>query len=187
MGLSFSYTTLPAVGEVVSGDAVLIRQEEGLDFFALLDVLGHGAEAAKVAQGALSYLQKAPLDAGIASLVEGLHNELRGTRGAAAMIVLVQQDQLQGCGVGNVALRSFGTNLPIVSTPGVLGLRLSRLRSFQGRLLSKTRLVAFSDGISNRFHEKDLEARSPKAACDHLFSTYRKPQDDATVLVVDVL
>ena len=186
MGLQFHHLITPAVGESRSGDAVLIRQERGRDLFAVFDVLGHGPEAAKVADLALLHLSKAPLEHGVLTLVEGLHLCLRGTRGAAALLFVAHEGRVEGCGVGNVMLRSFGSALPIVLSPGVLGQRLPRLRLFQGPLLAKTRLVAFSDGISGKFTEQEMLGLSTRSACEHLLLKHRKILDDATALVIDV-
>ena len=48
----------PCRGEIVSGDAVVVKETEGACFAAIVDVLGHGREAGDVAVVCERYLAK---------------------------------------------------------------------------------------------------------------------------------
>jgi negative regulator of sigma-B (phosphoserine phosphatase) len=183
--LAAEFLTLPRDGEAESGDVALVRREEETTLLAVVDALGHGARAATAAGIAAAYLGDAPLERGIVSLVEGLHERLRGTRGAAAMILLVARGRLEGCGVGNVEARGVGTRVPTVLTPGVLGAQMTRLKVFDAELSARGRIVVFSDGISSRVGLDDVAALGAADACRALMDRYRRPADDATVLVTD--
>jgi negative regulator of sigma-B (phosphoserine phosphatase) len=102
------------------------------------------------------------------------------------MLLLLRHHNVEGCGVGNVALRSYRAHVPAILTPGVLGGSLTRLRLFQGEVAIGDRLVIFSDGISSRFDEEGKRSAPALAICQAIMERHRKPHDDATVLVTDI-
>lgn len=178
--------TRPRRGETANGDAVVVRIEPAAALFAVVDALGHGAEAAKVAQAACRALDAAPLHRGAGKLLEDVHEVLKGTRGAAAMVCVVANGRLSGCGVGNVEMRTLVSSLPIVLSQGVLGGKVRTFRVFEGPLAPQDRYVLFSDGISARFHLSDVRGRPATEASEWLLKEYGRDHDDSTVLVVDV-
>lgn len=181
------HRSLPREGEVECGDIAIVRATAEATLIAVIDALGHGPHAAATAQLAATHLAEAPLDRGIVSLVDGLHAALRGSRGTAAMILLLMPDgRLEGCGVGNVELRSIGSHVPAVLSPGVLGASITRLRAFQAHVTSGDRLVIFSDGLSSRMELDRVRGLTPGQACDELMTRYRRSHDDSTVLVTDI-
>jgi negative regulator of sigma-B (phosphoserine phosphatase) len=182
---SISSSTLPARGETSNGDATLVRQEDGITLIAVIDVLGHGVEAAKVAELATSYLRGIPLARARDAMI-GLHEHLRGTRGAAATICILTGRHLDGCGVGNVELRVLGTQVATLLTPGILGHRLHRLREFASTLAFDDRLIFFSDGISSRVPFGEMRKLAPRDACHTIMQQHRRPHDDATILIADL-
>jgi negative regulator of sigma-B (phosphoserine phosphatase) len=184
--LSLFHISLPKLGEHVSGDAVVTRVEQGATLLAVVDSLGHGPAAAVVADRAREFLDKVPLEKTARSLTEGLHDALRGTRGAAAMCCLIKNGRLEGCGVGNVELRTLTSRVPVVLTPGILGVSLQRTRVFEGALVSRARLFLFSDGLSPRMDLLMCERLSTAEACKALMERYRRSHDDATLLIADV-
>ena len=185
MKLAIAHQTAPCSGEISSGDAAVIRDEDDVTMLALVDVLGHGPEAAQVAAIAVRYLSSAPL-ATAAGVMVGLHDALRGTRGAAAAVCLLRDDRLDGCGVGNVEVRVLGSPVAILLTPGIVGQRMHRLREFSGRLATGDRLVCFSDGIQSQTPFSELRRLPPKEACTIIMKNHRRSYDDATVVVADV-
>jgi negative regulator of sigma-B (phosphoserine phosphatase) len=191
MSLKFSHATRPKVGEKVNGDAVVARFAGRRGLLAVVDALGHGPVAAKVAARAAQYLESVPLDHELRAILSGLHAELRDTRGAAAMVCSLDLGdardggRIDGCGVGNVELRITGSNVPIVLSPGVLGGSVRQFRFFQGTLHQRSRLIMFSDGISARFMIDSLRALSPHEASTRLLSDHGRDHDDATALVAD--
>ena len=181
------HRSVPREGERECGDIAVTREADGTTLVAVVDALGHGPLAAAAARIAADHLLAAPLDRGLVALVEGLHAALKGSRGAAAMIVLLAPDgRLHGCGVGNVELRSIGARVPAVLTPGILGASINRLRTFEARVATGDRLVIFSDGLSSRMELDRLRGLTPGETCDALMTQYRRPHDDSTVLVTDL-
>lgn len=186
MKVTVEYLTVPREGETENGDAALVRRAGEGVLIAVVDALGHGAHAAKAAKVALEWLAEAPLGRGIRPVIDGMHERLRGTRGAAAMLLLLSRDRLEGCGVGNVGLRAYNAQVPAMLTPGVLGATLNRLRIFQATVGAQTRMILYSDGISSRFDDEGKKGAPALATCQAIMARYRKPHDDATVLVTDV-
>lgn len=76
--------------------------------------------------------------------------------------------------------------MPVVLTPGVLGVQVVRLRVFQTALTPGTRLVIFSDGLSPRMDLERVERLPAEPAARALLERYRRSHDDATLLVADL-
>ncbi len=183
VGISFR----PCAGETACGDVAVARPTADGLLFGVVDALGHGDGAAAVAADALRSLLAVPLRGGVAGVLAVLDAALRGGRGAAALLCIAHDDAIEGCGVGNVELRSTGMRLPVVATPGVLGRGPAvRPRIFSARLVAGARLVLFSDGVSARLRPDEDRALPAQAASAALLGRWAKPTDDATVLVADV-
>jgi phosphoserine phosphatase RsbX len=185
-GLLIASASLPKDGERVSGDRIMIRHYAEGSMIAVVDVLGHGPKASGVADLAAAYLHE--LDslprAGPSSVLEGLHGALRGTRGAAAMVCVIKGDGIEGCGVGNVELRSVGVSMPVVLTPGILGAKVRQYRAFAGRLSAGAVVFVFSDGISRHSPFQKLSRFGVEKACRALIDEHRHSHDDASAVVL---
>lgn len=186
MKATVEFVTVPREGEQENGDAAVVRRTDDHLLVGVIDALGHGERAAEAARAGVRYLDDARLDRGLRPVIEGLHERLRGTRGAAAMLLLFQEQKLEGCGVGNVALRAYRARVPAMLTPGVLGGSVTRLRLFTAEVAPGDRIILFSDGISSRFEEESTRSSSALATCQAIMERHRKPHDDATVLVTDI-
>lgn len=182
---SVAWITRPRSGESSNGDAVVVRRAESTVLVAVIDALGHGPKAAAIAASSSEYLDQAPRGSA-PELVHGLHKILQGTRGAAALVLLLSHDGIEACSVGNVELRSRSARLPFVLTPGVLGVRLRAPKVCTVGPPVADRFVLFSDGISGQFDMKALSKHSPPELATHIFTSHRHSHDDATVVVVDV-
>jgi phosphoserine phosphatase RsbX len=142
--------------------------------------------AADVAERGRAHLERIELTLDAGRVMQSLHQELRGTRGAAATLCLMQGSSVSGCGVGNVELRAQGCQLPISLNPGILGQNVRQMRVFEGELRAGNRLVFFSDGISSRLDLERVRHLPPHDACRQIFGNYRKSHDDATLVIADV-
>jgi negative regulator of sigma-B (phosphoserine phosphatase) len=180
------HIVIPRDGCAESGDAALVRTEDGVSLIAVVDALGHGPHAAEVANIAVAKLQQAPVREGVRPIMEQLHAALRGTRGAAATVILSDGLSVEGCGVGNVEVFAVGARVPVVLTPGILGSRVQSFKTFEAKIPLGVRLVFHSDGITSAVARSDLRALSAKSICESLMAKYRRPHDDATVLVADL-
>ena len=181
-----AHRTLPKLGEHANGDAVVLRVEGEAAMVAAIDALGHGELAQQAADKAVAFLRGWPLDGELRECMQGLHEALRGSRGAAASVCLLHEAELTFCGVGNVEVRCFGSKAPILLSPGVLGARVQNFRMCRGTLAAGTRLVLFTDGISQRAPLESLRQLEPEALCAELIEHHRKTSDDATVVTCDL-
>ena len=184
--LNVAYIVRRKPGEIACGDAVVIRQESPVEMLAVIDALGHGVHAARVAAMAEIFLSGIDLTLGAVAVLEGLHLHLRNTRGAAASVALFTEGAIEFCGVGNVEARCWGSRPPLMVIPGVLGHRVGTIRSFQGELNGGDRLVMFSDGLRARFDLRFHQDLDPDALCKKLLSEFGREHDDAAVVVADV-
>ena len=181
------HLSLPRAGEKANGDHALLRHEQnGHALFAVIDGLGHGPEAEAVSRRAGAYLERVPLDVSLADIMDQLHAELGGSRGAAATVCVLKGSELDVCAVGNVELRSGDIRFPLVYSAGILGVSVRRFRICSSTLARPARFVAFSDGIHARASTDDVRQLTPADACHFIMKRYRRDNDDATVLIADL-
>lgn len=181
------HASLPKVGEYANGDRPFYREDgQGRHLFAVIDGLGHGPEAEAATLAGLRFLNEVSLDTSLELLMPGLHDSMRGTRGAAGAVCLVRGNELSACAVGNVELRPQRADVPLVSSAGILGVRVQKFRVCKATLAGPCRLVVFSDGLTNPTSISEFQGASPQLACDGLIHRHRRSYDDATVLIADL-
>jgi hypothetical protein len=176
-----------------SGDLHLVTLLPHGALVALIDGLGHGAEAAEAARQAVSLLLERPR-ASVGQLFEHCHEGLRKTRGAVMTVAALdsKHSTLAWCGVGNVD----AVLLP--STPdrkrcaigcrgGVVGYRLPPLKVDTLPLFPRDLLVFATDGIGDGFVQSIRVEDSPQLIADTVLAKCGKRTDDALVLVVRYL
>jgi negative regulator of sigma-B (phosphoserine phosphatase) len=187
VNLITAHVSTPKPGEVVNGDALLVREDlSGRVLLAVIDGLGHGRKAADASQAAILRLNQVGLDQPLLDILKLVHQDLRGTRGAAATVCLLGEGRLEACAVGNVQLSSSGVSLPLVLSAGVLGHQVGTFRICRVDVPPRYRLMLYSDGISTRVRWSELANLPPAAACEAVYAQYRRAEDDATILVADV-
>jgi|GEM_PF-1691405 len=170
-------------GEARSGDAVVVRHDGDVHLLAVVDALGHGDLAADVADAAVAVLHDVDLGAPPSQWMEHLHVHLRGSRGAAATAVRVHGRVVEGCGVGNVELRSSNGGVSAMLSPGVLGHQVAAFRPFAGSLGDGERLLLFSDGLSRRVRLQDVAHLAPPAAVRKVVDAFGQAHDDQSALL----
>ncbi len=185
-GWIMAQRSVPKDGERANGDAVVLRSEGDRALVAVIDGLGHGEAAALAAGRAADYLLAMALTDTLDAAMHGMHELLRGTRGAAATVCLLHGARVVCCGVGNVEVRCFGGKLPVLLSPGVLGARVQKFRICQAELTVDSRLIVFSDGISQRSPFETMRHLNVEDMCDVVIREHRKPSDDATVVACDL-
>lgn len=179
--------------EPACGDAGLVVADESACFVALLDVLGHGPQAAEVAGVAEAYLAahcREPLP----ELMQGLHEHLKGSRGLVAFLARFDLDTGLFCyvGIGNIAAKVFGPDDPasLLSKDGVIGYMMSTPREKSVRLLPRDIVLLCSDGVREHFDPLDYpgllsgDAQTITAA---VLDRLSKTGDDASCLVLRCL
>lgn len=185
--MNVAHVSLPKTGEKANGDRPYHRADaEGRNLIAVIDGLGHGHDAQLAALAALRYLGEVPLDTPFEELMQSLHGSMRGTRGAAGTVCISSGPDFVACSVGNVELRPFRADIPLISSAGILGVRVQKFRICRTKIERACRIVIFSDGISNPTSINEFQNVPPKPACDGLLLRHRRTYDDATVLIADL-
>jgi phosphoserine phosphatase RsbX len=185
--MQVAYGSLPKLGENANGDRPFHRQDgEGRHLLAVIDGLGHGLEAQAAALAALRYLTEVPLTRRLEDVMPELHEAMRGTRGAAGTVCMASGSDLTACAVGNVDLRLLRGDIPLISSAGILGVRVQKFRVCRTTIQAACRLVIFSDGITNPTSLGEFQNATPQLACDGILQRHRRTYDDATVLIADL-
>ena len=132
-----SAASRPYPTEVANGDAWHVDWQPAGCRIAVIDGLGHGPAAAEAASRARDALAGAP-EADPIEALRHCHGALRGTRGAAVSVVLLDfmANRLIYAGVGNVEARlvANGRTVRMPSMRGIVGATLPTLRSFEEAL-----------------------------------------------------
>lgn len=178
-------------GESVSGDAYVLQPTSRGTFIAVLDALGHGAEAAEAAAVARRCLEE-EAHSSLLGLMARCHQRLQGTRGVVMSLAFFDslEPSLTWLGVGNVAgvlLRRDAHVIPgqevLLLRGGVLGDHLPRLQAAILPIGAGDTLVMATDGIRGGFADHlPLEGR-PREIADHILRHHYRGGDDALVLV----
>jgi len=186
---------VPLGGYQNSGDALAFRSGSGRHTVMLADGLGHGDAAAEASDLAVRFVLANGGDAP-ASLLRGLHEVLRRTRGAAVALADIDESghRITFCGVGNVGARLYGGGRwdALLSRPGIVGAFAMRTPAPVARDWTPgDMLVLHSDGLPSRWVPLGVERlRGHDAAvvAGTVFrdasSAARPLRDDTTVAVV---
>lgn len=186
--LEHSSVNRPCLGERVSGDTALVKEVPGGWLAAVVDVLGHGEDAHKLACQIETWLET-HASGDVAGVMERLHQRLKGTRGAVAGLCFVTDGgKLHYAGTGNTAVRRFGSSeTRLVSRDGVLGQSMRTPHPQSLELAPDDVVLLHTDGVSERFgleeypamlhHETPLVARS-------VVRRFAKDHDDATCIAL---
>ncbi len=188
--LAWGAVCVPIRGQEVSGDAWAVDEAPGRTRILVVDGVGHGLHAFDAAQQALSGFHRMSGEGPEPSL-RALDQDLRGTRGAAAMTVDISwpEREMRYAGVGNIAgmvLAPGQRGTGLVSHPGALGQTTRRFQEFKHRWPDKALLVLHSDGLSSRWDLETypgLSQRDPSLIAGVLYRDFHNRNDDVVVLV----
>lgn len=179
-------------GQMRSGDAFLVQQTESGVLLGVIDGLGHGDEAADVAQCAVASLRKTAGHS-LKSSFTACHTALRGSRGVVMTLAALDPVRfvLTWAAVGNVdaAVLRPGRVPGAVdrwSVPlrgGVLGDRLPPLRESTVHLALSDTFLAATDGVSPAFLDAVDLSLQLQVMAHELHTGYATGDDDALVLV----
>ncbi|OHX64010.1 SpoIIE family protein phosphatase [Flammeovirga pacifica] len=181
--------TQPLVGELVNGDAIYIEEKEDYVFFAVVDGIGHGKIAHKIATKLISYI-KERVQKDIVHLISEAHFYMQGTEGAALGIGIIEQNYIKFSTIGNINARIINDdNISLLSTDGLLGVR-RRTPQLDVREIKKGDLILIhSDGIngSQSFHERiNYHLFSSEILSRKLMKSWGSQYDDASIICIKV-
>jgi len=184
--VTWAYRSRPLSPESPSGDAHVAEPfPEGM-LLAVIDGLGHGAEAAGASQLAVGVLT-ARAAANPADLVRDCHAALRGSRGVAMLAVSLSfaEATARWVGIGNVEGWHFTaqTRVALISSAGVVGYQISPLHCRQARLAPGDLFALATDGISPAFIDDVRVDGDPDEMANAALTRYARPNDDAHVLI----
>ena len=182
-------------GETVSGDRYTVQPVPDGALIAVVDGLGHGAEAATAAEVATATLQ-AHSHEPVISLLERCHLALKHTRGAAISLASFNGvcGSMTWVGVGNVEgviLRAVDKtaatpeHIPLFS--GVAGYRLPPLRALVTPVNRGDVVIFYTDGIRGDVVFEPAYRASPELIAHRICDKYCKATDDALVFVARYL
>lgn len=180
----------PCYGEIVSGDGCVLQTVPHGLVAGILDVLGHGSEAHRLARHCERWLA-AQAHADVVGLAEGLHEEVRGSIGLALTLAFVdtQTRQVMVAGVGNTRLFCLrAPGLCIDAQPGIVGgSNMPRLRPARLQLAALDTLVLTTDGINERLTVDQLlplRHHGVQHIAQQVLRAHGKDHDDATCMVL---
>jgi hypothetical protein len=183
-------------GEETIGDHHVVASLPKGVLVAVVDGLGHGAEAAHAAQKAVELLRRFAHEP-VEQLVRRCHEGLRGTRGVAMTVASFSADRLlTWLGVGNVegvVFHSGAEPAPapspkvLIPSAGVVGYRIGPLRPSSLKLHTGDFAIFATDGVKTDFAMRLRPIGSVQRIADRILAEYGKGTDDALVLVLRYL
>lgn len=179
-----------------SGDLSLVVPFQGGALVAVIDGLGHGAEAAASARHAAEILQEHASEPPV-SLMQRCHEKLRPMRGAVMSLASfnASANMLTWLGVGNVESCLIRTNPGAVSKNeflrlhgGTVGDRLPSLQAEKLPIYQGDILIFTTDGIKNGNFSRVIGFRKkPARIAEYILDQWGREDDDALVLVARCL
>jgi len=191
--IDWGVATLALPGEVQSGDLHLVKPVGTGVLVAVVDGLGHGAEAATAARTAVAALERHATESPL-PLIERCHRALKGTRGVVMSVAMFARPEqsMTWLGVGNVeglllygdgVARSGSPRASLVTRGGIVGSELPRLHPVVLPITPGDTLIFATDGIREGFGEGLPPEATPQQLADQILARHGKGTDDALVLV----
>ncbi len=188
--LRLSAIVSPLPGELFCGDGVHIKTRENFTRIVLMDVLGHGRDAALSVSRAQTLLNAMDPGDSLEEVVTCLDGALAGLRGMAALFMTADAStgRVQTCGVGNICacFRDGAALIPVTSLSGVLGqnfnCRRLMVQSFVFR--RETACIMSTDGLEPSAVQEGFRNDShPLFSCYLAFARGVSGRDDASLIV----
>ncbi|HLE32625.1 MAG TPA: SpoIIE family protein phosphatase [Bacteroidota bacterium] len=188
--LDCAIASISLPGEEISGDLHVTLETEQGALVGVIDGLGHGVEAARASEYALSVLKYYRNDS-LFSLIKKCHEELRRTRGIVLALASMnfKEDTMTWVSVGNVEgilVRMNSNDQPnierVLQRGGVVGFKLPPIHASMISIVPGDILVLASDGVKPQF-VGDIKRKEPvDKIAEEIGERYRRGTDDAIVL-----
>jgi anti-sigma regulatory factor (Ser/Thr protein kinase) len=187
--LHYRTISIPKDGEQISGDDWSCVQSPDSATILVADGLGHGPQAAEAARHAPEVLARRP-ELPPADLVDCIHAASRGSRGSALGVARVDGEtrKISFVGVGNIGggVISRAGCKQFLSLPGIVGMQMHKVQTFDYAWPVDSLLVMVSDGISTQWSlsgYRDLSGCDPLLIAGLLYRDFTRGRDDVTVVV----
>lgn len=180
---------VPLLSEEKCGDTAVIKEFDNQIFLAVVDVLGHGPEARKLAIIIETFLAENYRE-DLMDMLVSLHEHIKGSRGAVAALCLLNTDSgmLKYTGIGNITTRTFGLiNQRLLSRDGVIGYMIRSPKEEIVKMAENDILVVYSDGIKEHFEFEDnpgIFKLTAKEIATWVITQFGKKEDDAICLAL---
>lgn len=187
--LDYYLAKKPHKEEVKCGDTGLIVEFENKVFMGLIDVLGHGENAYKIAIISEEFLEK-NYRKDLIEILKDLDKHIKGMRGLVAGISLldINSGVLRYTGVGNITARKFGSsNVRILSRPGIIGYIAPTPREEIIKLYDGDVLVLYTDGVKKHFDLEEypeLLIDNAETIAKQIIQQFGKETDDVACIVL---
>lgn len=186
--------TIPCRGQTRAADRVIVREFEAILIVLLVDVAGHGARAAQLADTlvqAVSGFADAPPDVWFTQI----HQWLRGSDGAVAGMLRADltTGAVQCAIVGDVQCRQLvGPSRLLRAQPGLLGVNLPRVHVDVAAAVGPARWMLGSDGLRSDAwfalddHPAERDLLPPRALAHWVLEHFARHHDDASCAVLEL-
>ncbi|HEX6983546.1 MAG TPA: SpoIIE family protein phosphatase [Balneolaceae bacterium] len=177
-------------GEQECADLFLVKPDENGVLLAAVDGLGHGPEAQQVSRKVVKCLESGTANQSLIALIEGCHEEIKGSRGAVISIARINSSngELSWLSVGNIEgvlvknSRNGQQFKELVLRSGVVGYTLPSLQVSVEKISAGDVLFFATDGVMNEFIE-GLNYNTPmKKTVKYAAKNYFKKTDDSLIL-----
>jgi len=193
--VDYGVAALAFSGESQSGDEYLVQPFSHGILVAVVDGLGHGADAARAARLAIQTLRENAGES-VITLVRRCHLALQHSRGAVMSLACfnVADSSMTWMGIGNVGgllIRADDSELRgrevLLMRSGVVGGILPALHASVIPVSGGDTLILTTDGVADGFYNQISINDPPQKIADRILSTHNKGTDDAMVLVAHFL
>lgn len=184
------YGVRPCIGQVLSGDEIVLLRQEEYIIVGIIDGLGHGKKASEVAKSLKTYFEAHHFLA-LDTLLLQAHEAFKGSQGAVVGLAKIFNDgKAQYIGLGNIETRLISAQRSLILLPrdGALGIRSRRIEMTQWQMEPNEMLLFYSDGISNQIM-KDANLLHIRSTTDiqRNIEIFGKSHDDAALFYLHKL
>jgi|LGVF01.1.fsa_nt_gb serine phosphatase RsbU (regulator of sigma subunit) len=169
------------------GDECSYWEEDTKAILCIVDGLGHGKDAEIAAKAAVNYIA-CHLSESLQEIFTGCDRELRGTRGAAMGIAVIdeEKDELTYAGIGNTRVIIISSKtFHLGSDYGITGGGFKKLTPETLAIGKGTLVIMFTDGVEELVDLScyDLISGDVHELAEKIITDWRIQRDDAAVMV----
>lgn len=193
MDISYSVNSRPKANQgTSSGDAARVIEFDAnhMTLIAVVDALGHGKDAQKVAEQSLDFCER-NADMPLIDIINELHTHMNKSRGLVLTLCCVdkRQEVLRYVSIGDTTIARLKSKpMRGVSRPGVVGYQMSQPAEYCWPLNDGDVIAIYSDGVQHFSLDQCGTAADDGAANlgRYIISNFAKPNDDALCLIMEV-